>query len=386
MSLRTLRGAAAYLVAIAVRLHLAERPGEVITRAEVHREALRWSSRRDKRRVSMGIDSDSYKSFKRYAIYWLQFMGRLEEVLPPPPEWFSKFIIAYELHMRDERGLSPRTIEHQCSILQGFFSGLDKTHKSLRKITITEIDSLLINRMARGRYARVTVRYQASILRNFFRYAEVQEWCRKGLSIAIRGPRVYTHESLPLGLRWSDLRKVIAAARGNAPTTIRARAILMLLSVYGLRAEELVRLRLEDFDWEHEMLIVRRPKQRGTHSYPLSRPVGDAVLRYLKEVRPRSLHREVFLTHRAPHNGLARNTLWGLVSRRLKAAGLVLPHYGPHALRHACARQLLDQGLTLKEIGDHLGHRNPETTRIYAKVDLKGLRSVGDFDLGEVIE
>jgi integrase/recombinase XerD len=58
-----------------------------------------------------------------------------------------------------------------------------------------------------------------------------------------------------------------------------------------------------------------------------------------------------------------------------------LPRYGPHALRHTCATHLLERGLSLKEIGDYLGHRSPEATRIYAKVDLAGLRAVGDFEL-----
>ena len=62
-----------------------------------------------------------------------------------------------------------------------------------------------------------------------------------------------------------------------------------------------------------------------------------------------------------------------------------LPHYGPHALRHACAARLLADGLSLKEIGDQLGHMDPDTTRIYAKVDLVGLRQVADFELGGVL-
>jgi integrase/recombinase XerD len=70
-----------------------------------------------------------------------------------------------------------------------------------------------------------------------------------------------------------------------------------------------------------------------------------------------------------------------VVKRRLRALGLNLPHYGTHVLRHACATHLLAQGLSLKEVGDHLGHQSPETTRIYAKVDLAALRAVGDFNL-----
>jgi integrase len=171
---------------------------------------------------------------------------------------------------------------------------------------------------------------------------------------------------------------------GDRPVDIRDRAILMLLAVYGLRAGEVNRLRLDDFDWEREFLYVTCSKTPGRRTYPLTRPVGDAVLRYLKEVRPRSAHREVFLTLLAPIRPL-RAALWDIVGNRLRALGVSLPHCGPHALRHACATHLLAQGLSLKEIGDHLGHRQPDTTRVYAKVDLAGLRQVADLDLGGLL-
>jgi integrase/recombinase XerD len=138
---------------------------------------------------------------------------------------------------------------------------------------------------------------------------------------------------------------------------------------------------LDDFDWEREVLTVRCGKRQRPRIYPLCRVVGDAVLRYLREVRPPSAHREVFLHLRAPFGPLSGGILNVLVRWRLRALGVTSPHYGPHALRHACATHLLAQGLSLKEIGDHLGHTDPETTRLYAKVDLAGLRAVGDFDL-----
>jgi site-specific recombinase XerD len=95
--------------------------------------------------------------------------------------------------------------------------------------------------------------------------------------------------------------------------------------------------------------------------------------------------REVFLTHYAPIRPLSTCALWHLVAHRLRALGVPLAHYGPHALRHACATHLLAQGLSLEEIGSHLGHRHPDATRIYAKVDLGGLRQVADFDLGGLL-
>ena len=77
--------------------------------------------------------------------------------------------------------------------------------------------------------------------------------------------------------------------------------------------------------------------------------------------------------------------MWAVVSRQLRKRAPALKHHGPHSLRHACATRLINQGLSLKEIGDHLGHRHVEATRIYAKVDLARLRDVADFDLGELL-
>ena len=176
---------------------------------------------------------------------------------------------------------------------------------------------------------------------------------------------------------------MLAMVEGDRPAEIRDRAILMLFAVYGLRAGDVRRLRLEDFDWEHETLTVSTSKMGHGRKCPLDRTVGDAVLKYLRTVRPPSAHREVFLTLHPPARPM--QYLYSLVAKRLQLVSPSLPHKGPHALRHACATHLLSTGLTLQEIGDHLGHRDPDATRIYAKVDLVGLREVADFDLGGLL-
>ena len=121
---------------------------------------------------------------------------------------------------------------------------------------------------------------------------------------------------------------------------------------------------------------MRRSKSDRAQAYPLCQTVGNAVLDYLREVRPQTDCRAMFLTMRPPFRPLSRVALTAMVMRRLKALGVSLAHYGPHALRHACATHLLAEGLSLKEIGDHLGHRHPESTAVYAKVDLAGLQKV----------
>ena len=255
----------------------------------------------------------------------------------------------------------------------------------LDTLTVAQVDDLLTRQVQEEGYARVTVQTYTSTLRAFFRFAEASGWCRPGLAAAVMAPRVFPHEGLPVSPSWDDVNRVLAALAGGKPAHIRDRALVLLLAVYGLRAGEAVALRLDDFDWEREMLTVPPGKGQKPRTYPLCRPVGEAVLRYLREVRPKSARREVFLTLRAPFRPLPCGGLGQAVTRRLRALGITLPHYGPHALRHACATHLLEQGLSLKEIGDHLGHRSPETTRIYAKVDLAGLRTVADLDLEGVL-
>jgi integrase/recombinase XerD len=198
------------------------------------------------------------------------------------------------------------------------------------------------------------------------------------------GPRVFADEGLPKGPSWEDVQRLLVGTEGDDPKSIRDRAIIMLFAVYGFRVGDVRALRLEDFDWEKELICIGRPKSLRRQSYPLSYTVGEAILRYLKEVRPSTPHRQIFLTLKAPIRPIGSGALYDVVSHRLVAMGLSLKHHGPHALRHACASRLLAEGLSMKEIADHLGHRKLDTTRVYAKVDLAGLRLVADLDLGGV--
>ena len=142
-----------------------------------------------------------------------------------------------------------------------------------------------------------------------------------GLAEAIKSPRVYSLDSLPSGPSWEDVKRLLALTEGNERTDIRDRAILMLLAMYGLRAGEVRRLRLEDFDWEGELISVACSKTRKNRVFPLARPVGDAVLRYITQVRQRTTHREVFLSLSAPIRPLG--DVGPIVSTRLRRLGLI---------------------------------------------------------------
>jgi site-specific recombinase XerD len=378
MSHRTLRTIARYTLIAAHALRLAERPREGVTRAEVEAAVDRWLARRTRRSSRRQIRLLRV-DFTSRVTRWLAFLGRLRPAAKRRQPYADH--LAQFLDGARERGLSPQTITNYRRVLRPVLAQIEEAGLHLKTLTVVQLDELVLKKVREGGYARSTIQRGASVLRLFIRFAEERGWCRQGLAATIMAPRVCTDEGLPIGPSWADVHRLLAAAAGDRPADIRDRALLMLLAVYGLRAGEVTALSLKDFDWEREVLSVPHSKSQRPRTYPLCRPVGNAVLRYLREVRPRSDRRQVFLTLVPPFRPLVASSLGRAVKRRLHALGLTLPRYGAHALRHACATHLLAQGLSLKEIGDHLGHQSPDATRLYAKVDLTALRAVADFHL-----
>jgi integrase len=141
---------------------------------------------------------------------------------------------------------------------------------------------------------------------------------------------------------------MIAAASGDDRVSLRNRAIL-LLSIYGLRSGEVRRLQLANVDWQGDRLHVVRSKSLRRETFPLESSVGNAIARYLRHGRPPSQSRTVFLTLRASYRPLSGGALRNLVRRYLSNVGLPARGCGPHGLRHACARHLMEAGHSFKE-------------------------------------
>lgn len=376
---RTLRGTGQMLLTLTRELDL-ERERE-ITAEEIQDAAKRWADR-EPRHHNVKHGAKARKQFTSVARNWLRFVGRLREpAVPPNPD--AHLVADFAAYLSNEKGLAPETVKLQCWWTTDFLSHLRSANRLLKDVSIADINAALALKGSQDGYARRSIRAVAEVLRSFFRYAELQDWCSRGLSLSIKAPRLYQNETIPSAPSWDDVQRLLVLTEGDHPTDIRDRSILLLLASYGLRSAELLRLRLEDIDWEHETILIGHTKQQQrTQTYPLSTSVAEAILRYLREVRPRSCYRELFLTMIAPIQPLSRGGLWHIVGLRLRKLGISLNHQGPHALRHACATHLLAEGLSMKAIADHLGHLSPKTTSIYAKVDLNGLRRVAEFDLG----
>jgi len=345
----------------------------VFNKESLHAVAVRRSA--GQRGDPLGIQ----ERFENIVRPWLRYLGWWEYPAKPDP-WHEQRE-TYCIWMRSERGFSESTISYLDRCTRRFLIWCSSRGRRLRDLEVTDFDHYIAH-LAAGGCCRRSVSNNVKALRSFVRFAGNEGWCRARLAEAIEGPRVYSDESLPMGPPWSDVERLIRSVDTDRPRDVRGRAILMLLAIYGLRAGEVKQLRLEDVDWEHDLLSVRRVKRRKVQTYPLVPSVGAAIARYLREIRPASNRRELFLGLNSPHGPVSQGAIRHLVATGLMRVGARTSRFGPHSLRHACAGRLVSEGLSLKEIGDHLGHRGVSATRVYAKVNLTALREVAAFDLG----
>ena len=374
----TLRGIAALQVKVIHYLELGEQ-GQV-ARPDIEAAARRWISQDPARRG--GNPDVAQRHFVSHATCWLRFSGRLEDsAISTHPH--SGEVADFVDYMRQERGWSEATIRDRRARADGFLRRFCARTGALAEVTVATIDRALNENNARtGRpRCRTTIRTHADALRAFFRFAEDRGWSRPGVAAAIVAPRVYRDAALPVGPSWEEQRLLLASTESDCPADLRDRALLLTLSAYGLRVGEVCALRLDDIDWEAETLRVRRPKTGRVDLFPLSRRVGETLARYLRQARPHTDVRKIFLALTAPTRPLSASAISSVVRSRMQRCGIKCPRRGAHALRHAFAQRLLDEGFLMQEIGDCLGHRSLDSTAVYAKVALAGLRQVADFDL-----
>ncbi len=355
---------------------------EKIERSQLAFHAQRWARRQWRQGNARGLKWPA-DLFYRVACSWFGFMGWLKNEPKPKPAYCTQ-LETWAIFLRSEQALAAVTVSNYCWWAGCCLRWLQQKGVALRIVTLGRMDQFVNDLSAKG-YSRATLACAIKILRRFFSFAHSQCWCQKDFSQGILSPRLYRQESVPAGPAWSDVRRLIAATDGTSPWDLRNRAILLLLAVYGLRGGEVRALRLEDLDWTRRVLRVRRTKTSRVHEYPLTAVASQTIRRYLKKVRANCDRPELFLTVRAPFRPLSGGAIYCMVSRLLKELNIASAKHGPHALRHACATYLLNRGVSIKGVGDHLGHESLSATQVYAKVNLASLRAVAAFDLGGLV-
>lgn len=214
-------------------------------------------------------------------------------------------------------------------------------------------------------------------MRAFLRFLHYRGLVSRDWSPVVPRAAKWSLAGLPKHLPPGAAEKILAACDRKRLRGRRDYAILLLLARLGLRAGEVLRLTLDDIDWEHGQILVRSKKGPGHARMPLPPDVGRAVAVYLRKDRPRCPSRRVFLRVIAPYEPLSNPAVLSLmVARYLRLAGIGAVRTGAHVFRHTLATDMLRDGATIGEIGQVLRHSNPNSTAIYAKVDLDALRTL----------
>lgn len=233
-----------------------------------------------------------------------------------------------------------------------------------------------VERHAQDRSAG-TAKRMCWTLRAFLRYLRYKGLISLNLGSCVPSVRRWQFSTLPTCLSAKQVQQVLDVCDRKTAIGRRDYAILIMLARLGLRANEVATLTLDDVDWRSgHMLIHGKGRQRA--QIPLPPDVGTAIAAYLQDGRPRSDSRRLFLRDLAPHVGFASSAAISMVAKvALMRAGVDgFAHTGAHLFRHSLATELLRSGATLTEIGQLLRHRDHDTTRIYAKVDIDGLRTL----------
>ena len=378
----TLLKYARYCLAIAHVVH-ATPPDKSFTTSEIDGLAREWAARRvhDRRAAAPRWP---HWAFRAIATEFLKWLGRWT---PPPPTASCPYAREVEDFVAEQRDRlrSPSTCRNRRWQIERFLSYLGQTTCELAAVTPQHVDAYFQH--VAPHWSRVSIHSAALALRIWFRHCEAKGWVRPGLAAAILVPRIYREEGIPIGPTWDTVARVITEADGATLLQRRNGAILRLLAIYGLRSGEVRRLQVQDVDWALHRIQITRSKSGKREILPLEPSVEHALSRYVRDARPQSDHAALFLTVRAPFRPLSASGLYDIVASRLPATDgdRARKGRGPHGLRHACARHLIEAGLSFKEVGDHLGHRSPDSTRIYAKVHLAALRLVALEDLGGLL-
>lgn len=298
--------------------------------------------------------------------------GVVKRLVPNVARVVDAHIAEFQDWLRHHRGISERTIDRHGRMVARLLPSLGEDPgqydaKLVRQVIVTESQ----------RRSSPYTKTMATALRGYLRFLAAHSACRPWLDRAVPTIPQWRLSALPRYLPPADVERLIASCDLTKPHGIRDKAILLLLVRLGLRAGDILGMRLDDIDWDEGTLRVRGKGRREVR-LPLPQDAGDAVLKYLQRARPRVEDDRLFLRSSAPYRPFAGpSAISDVVRLAVKRVGITdPPSRGANLLRHSAATGMLRAGATLDAIGTVLRHRSTDTTAHYAKVDIAMLRQI----------
>lgn len=281
----------------------------------------------------------------------------------------------YEQYLRETRALADATVINYMPFIHDFLKGrFGDGSVTLSRLKACDVVGF-VQRKAPCLHLK-RAKLMTTALRSFLQYVRLCGEVTLDLGAAVPVVANWSMPSIPRAIAPDQVRQLLASIDRRTTIGRRDYAILLLLARLGLRSGEVAFLELDDIDWNVGLLRVRG--KGGQHNeLPLPAEVGKAIAAYLRRGRPDSYSRRVFLRAKAPIRGFrGASGVGSIVRHSLQRAGVDAPTTGAHQFRHGLATEMLRQGASLAEIGEVLGHRHPQTTKIYTKVDIKALRTL----------
>ena len=294
----------------------------------------------------------------------------------PTPTPAERLVREYVQHLDEVCGAAQETLHCRARYAREFLaSQMSKGHHRPSMWTVQDVMRFALGYFERCKRSSALV--AACSLRNFLRYIHSRGLCNGRLVHAVPSIPQRKQEGLPRIMTEEQRRRFLSSFSRSDATSRRDYAMALFMVELGLRASDVIGLELDDIDWRNGTVRVRSSKERRARVLPLSSRIGKATASYLRNGRPISTHRQVFLRHTLPVGfPTTRCTVRRAVCRAYERSGFPIDWTGTHILRHTAATRLLCRGVSLKEIADILGHQSIDTSAIYAKVNLPALGAV----------
>jgi len=313
---------------------------------------------------------------QKYSVdLWFVYLRRAGIVLTPTfvePVLGSPLLVLFGDWMRQHRGASDAPLSIYSFELRALIKklGEDPTRYDARNVR-----QFVLDKSQQSGWA--CARKSICAIRMFLRFLISQGRCPASLYASVPTLAHWRLSALPRYLQPDQVEQVVASPNLTTSLGRRNRAILLLLARMGLRAGDIVQLRLDDLDWREGMIRVSGKGRRQT-VLPLTQEVGDALAAYIKDHRPQADTDAVFVRSFAPYRAFSDSTsVSAIVARAMRRVGINCSKRGAaHILRHSVASSMLRQGVSLQDIAGVLRHRSLLTTEIYAKVDVLTLRQI----------
>ena len=316
----------------------------------------------------------------------LRALSRVYQVMDlKPPTWHAPqparppetaLLQAYADQLARQRGSPEVTIRKKLTQAGMLMKYLEQHGKSWPTMSLLDIDGFLVE--CAGRYARSTTADIASSIRSFARFLLATGRISVVLAESVIAPARPKYECPRRALPWEDVQRLLRAVETSSARGLRDYALLLLMSTYGFGAGEVIRLQLENIDWNAGTLQAIRPKTGVAFTLPLLPAVAKVLARYLRHGRPpHTLTRHLFVEMKMPFGPLGGSSaVRHILIKHARAAGIVAPYLGSHVLRHSNAARHLDVGTRSRVLSDLLGHRDPESVSAYIRIASESLREV----------